>query len=714
VKQRIATRLVWTVLGCIVLAVVGGQILALQQGKGVDTFELTMLAFPIVGALVASRQPGNAIGRIMLGIGAGEALSVVLSIYILYALEINPGSLPNRGLALALEAGLWVPFVGLVGTFLLLLFPDGHLPSPRWRPWAWFSAIAMILVYTIITIAPGSFRDSGYPGIRNPLGIEALRPIIGPVLAVVAVIPIAIVGCATGLIRRFRRSRGQERLQLKWFTAAAALLAVSYLILMALNLPYLFNNQPTPHWVDVVGNVGIFSFVLIPIAVGIAILKYRLYDINVVINKALVFGSLAAFITLIYVAIVVGIGTLVGSGDKPNLALSIAATAIVAIAFQPVRERVQRIANRLVYGERATPYEVLTQFSRSLGALVSLEDVLPQIARQTADGLAAEQVVVVARFGDGDRAASYPLDAHPDKDPDQIVPVIYRNEEVGEIRLTKPESEALTTQERKLLMQLGAHAGVVLHNYRLAIELRSRLEQLSIQSDELKDSRERLVTAADTSRRAIEQAIRRSVEYKLEAISSDLDAAEAAVPEDPERAAALLDTLSARTNETLEALRDLARGIYPPLLVDKGLVVALEAHIRKTGLEVDLEVDKDLEEARFQRAVETSCYFCLRETLDNVGRHARGAHAVVLLHRRDDRLAFTVQDEGPGFDVADLRSSGGLQAMRDRVAASGGELEIESVAGRGTTVRGWIPLASERPDEGEAYDAVAAAQASSS
>ncbi|MEA2507189.1 MAG: hypothetical protein QOH48_1807 [Actinomycetota bacterium] len=446
----------------------------------------------------------------------------------------------------------------------------------------------------------------------------------------------------------------------------------------------------------------------------LANLKHRFLNKDMVINKAIVFGALGVFITAVYVAIVVGIGRIVGSGDKPNLALSITATAIVAVAFQPVRERVRGFANRLVYGQRLTPYEVLTRFSRSLGALVSVEDVLPQIARHTAEGLDAKLAVVTAHLENGDEAVTFPQDAPLGAGAEELVAVTYRNEPVGTIGVTKRGAEPFTGQERKLLEQLAAQAGVVLHNYRLAVELKRRLNELSAQSEDLKDSRERLVTAADTSRRAIEQAIREGVEGRLGAMATDLDAAEAAVEKDPQVAAALLERLSTRTNETLEALRDLARGIYPPLLVDKGLVVALEAHIRKTGLEIDLHIQDDLVDARFDRAIETSCYFCLRETLDNIGRHARGARAAVTLRRQGERLVFSVHDEGPGFDVAGLRSGGGLLAMRDRVAAAGGELEVESQPGRGTTVSGWVPLGIEETGANQPYEAVAAAQASSS
>ncbi|MEA2485968.1 MAG: hypothetical protein QOD46_1079, partial [Actinomycetota bacterium] len=305
------SRLVWVAAGLMVVSVLGGEIYAITQGQAVDLFAIGLLTFPIVGALIVSRQP-NAVGWIMLGIGLGQGLSNLLSLYAEYSLRINPGSLPGPTFALAIDEASWVPLIGLVGTYLILLFPDGHLPSPRWKSWAWLCATTMVLIYLVITVSPGPFSDQNYPGIRNPLGIEALKPIIGPLYAVIALLPICIVGCAVAMVRRFRRSRGQERLQLKWFTATTGLLAVSYLILMLLNLPFLLSNKPTPHWINVVGDIGIFPFILLPIAVGIAILKHRLYDIDVVINKTVVFGTLGAFITAVYVAIVVGIGALIG------------------------------------------------------------------------------------------------------------------------------------------------------------------------------------------------------------------------------------------------------------------------------------------------------------------------------------------------------------------------------------------------------------------
>jgi signal transduction histidine kinase len=546
------------------------------------------------------------------------------------------------------------------------------------------------------------------------LAVRVLEPILKVIAFSLILLPIGMIGSAVSLVQRFRRSRGVERLQLKWLAAASAAVAASYILFWLVTIPF-GSDSAAPVWAQAVEFLALVSFLLIPMAAGIAILKHRLFDIDIVINKTLVFGALAAFISAVYVGIVVGVGALVGSGDKPNIALSIAATALVAVAFQPVRKRVQGFANRLIYGQRLSAYEVLTRFSKSLGALVSVEDVLPQIARQAAEGLGAEVAVVTAHLENGKEVVSYPHPETAARQTDETMNVAYQNEVVGEISVVKPGEEPLSGQERRLLEVLGTQAGVVLHNYRLAKELRVRLQELSDRDEALRDSRERLVSAADTSRRSIERSIREGVEKRLLGIAADLGTVKTALEKDPEAAASVLDGLAERTNETLEALRDLARGIYPPLLVDKGLIVALEAHIRKTSADVSLEVDDDLADTRFDRSVETSCYFCLREALDNVARHAGGAHTRVAVHREHDRLIFSVRDDGPGFDLTRFRSQRGLQSMRDRIEASGGELAIDSALGGGTTVRGWIPLEISRvSEELSQAEPVASAQASSS
>jgi len=298
------------------------------------------------------------------------------------------------------------------------------------------------------------------------------------------------------LVLRYRHGDSEQRQQLKWFIAGVGLFVFG---LLAGGI----TAWPPP--MVVAANVGLAA---LPVSIGIAVLKYRLYDIDVVINRTLVYGALALFITAIYVAIVVGIGALIGSGGRPNLALSIVATAIVAVAFQPVRERIQKVANRLVYGKRATPYEVLSQFSERVAESYAADDVLPRMARVLADGTGAVRSDVWLRSGDLLRqASSWPQDSDPTEParivggalPDvpgaaRVVEVRHQGELLGALTVTKRQGESLTPVEEKLLDDLASQAGLVLKNVGLTAELMQRLE-------ELRASRQRLVAAQDEERR---------------------------------------------------------------------------------------------------------------------------------------------------------------------------------------------------------------------
>ena len=364
------SRAVWAVLGCVGLAIVAGQVLALNIGEGVDLAGIGILSFPIVGALIASRQPHNAIGWIMLGIGVVAGLSTALAIYAYYGLTTEVGFLPGAEFALALEQHLWIPAIGLPGTFLILLFPDGRLPSPRWRPWAYFCTLALVLCYTALLILPGSFSDAGYPDVRNPLGINALAPVSGAVVAVVALIPIAMVGCAVALIRRFRGSHGFARVQLKWLAAASGLVATAYLGAMALNFAF---GDPDPRWLVVVSNVAVLAFVLIPIAIGIAIFRHRLYDIDVIINRTLVYGALTATLTGAYFVLVTTLqGLLRPLAGQSELAVA-GSTLVVAAIFKPVRGRIQALVDRRFYRTKFVAETTLQNFSARLRDEIDLE-----------------------------------------------------------------------------------------------------------------------------------------------------------------------------------------------------------------------------------------------------------------------------------------------------------------------------------------------------
>jgi signal transduction histidine kinase len=607
---------------------------------------LPLLAFPVVGLVIALRRPENSIGWIMLGIAFG--FSIPLGAYARYALQARGGALPGGAIASAFDGASWIPFIGLAGIYLLLLFPDGHLPSPRWRWFARAVGIGMALSFIGLLTSPGL---ESFPKIDNPLAVPALQILSFGLV----VIPLGIVGAAISLVQRYRRSSGAARLQLKWLAAAASIVATTYLATFVLSLVFDVGPGPTPLWISLLQSVSLFTFGLIPAAIGFAVLKYRLYDIDVVINKTVVFASLALFITSVYVAIVVGVGAIVGATNDP--VLSAVAAAVVALAFQPVRRRAQRLADRVVYGKRATPYEVLSDFSDRAG------DTLRPAATWPTDAPALEPV----------SAETLPGDA---------IAVRHQGELLGALSVVKKPGESSSAQEDKLIADLASQAGLVLRNAGLTQELLARLE-------ELQASRLRLVAAQDQERRKIERNLHDGAQQQLVALSVKLRLAEQLADRDTAKTKEVLAQLQADTGDALETLRDLARGIYPPLLADKGLAAALESQVRRSPVPVRIEADGT---GRYPQDAEAAVYFCCLEALQNVAKYANASQATVRLSDGDGALRFEVHDDGSGFDTSVTAYGTGVQGMADRLAALGGSIEIASASGAGTTVTGIVPV----------------------
>jgi signal transduction histidine kinase len=498
------------------------------------------------------------------------------------------------------------------------------------------------------------------------------------------------LAAVASLVARYRKAESDVRHQIKWIAAAFVLVVLG--LPVGLAAPALPPGLPA----DAVGNLTQVLLLAIPIAIGVALFKYRLYDIDNVISRALVYGALAAFITAVYVGIVVGIGALIGNG-APNLVLSIIATAIVAVAFQPLRERLNRIANRLVYGRRATPYEILSQFSERVAETYAADEALPLMARVLAEGTGAEHAIVWLRSGSSLRpAAAWPGTDGADNAPEPVsvlgqllpelpaetaVPVIHQGELLGALTVSKRAGETLTPVEQKLLDDLGHQAGLVLKNVGLTADLQARLE-------DLRASRQRLVAAQDEERRRLERNLHDGAQQNLVALKVKLGLAEALADKEPAKTQELLGQVKKEADEALETLRDLARGIYPPLLADKGLAVALGAQALKATLPVTIDADGV---GRHPQDVEAAVYFCAMEALQNVQKYARAKGAVVRLRETQEALNFEVEDDGVGVDT-NAPKGAGLTNMADRLDALGGRFSISARPEGGTSVRGSILL----------------------
>jgi signal transduction histidine kinase len=404
-----------------------------------------------------------------------------------------------------------------------------------------------------------------------------------------------------------------------------------------------------------------------------------------VISKAIVYGALAVFVTAVYVGIVVGLGQLIGS-DR-SVPLQVAATVLVAVAFQPLRERVQRFANRLVYRKRATPYEVLARFSEQVAGTYATDEVAAALARLLVDGTGAGHAEIWLAADGGSRLeAIWPAEAvarhasPPERDDlTAVVPVVHRGEPLGELVVRKAATDPVSPADQKLLEDVAGQAGLVLRNVRLVEDLRA--------------SRQRLVAARDTERRKLERNIHDGAQQRLVALSVLYNmAAGLAKPLGVEQQAAIAD-LGAQSQGALETLRDLARGIYPAVLSDQGIVAALQSQARKTPTPVEVDAEHL---GRYNRDVEAAVYFCCLEALQNIAKYAQASRAVVRLAEVDGRVRFSVQDDGVGFDRDAVELGSGTRNMEDRLAAIGGRLEVSSAPGRGTTVTGEVPVAIAR------------------
>ena len=345
---------------------------------GEAVFGVVVMTFPVVGLIVLRRQPDNRIGWLLLGIGMLWGLVLLGDNYATYGLVVDPGSLPAPDIVAALNEGTWVPGIGLMGTFLILLYPDGHLPSPHWRPVAWVSAITIVLLGFAVDLSPGSMEESPVPTMENPIAWEAAEPVVNAVTFVFfPMLPLCIVACAVALVRRFRRSRGVERLQLKWLAAAGAVVAFIYLV--AISSVVLSDLGLLPpgraSWFIFLSTTSTLSFALLPASIGIAVLRYGLYEIDVVINRALVYAGLTALLAGVYLGSVL-LFQLVLEPITQESDLAVAgSTLAVAGLFGPARRRIQRIVDRRFYRQRYDAVQTLEDFAVRLRHQVELDAV---------------------------------------------------------------------------------------------------------------------------------------------------------------------------------------------------------------------------------------------------------------------------------------------------------------------------------------------------
>jgi signal transduction histidine kinase len=648
------------------------------------------LAYPMVGALIASRLPSNPIGWIFCGVGLLYSAQRFSLAYADYAVVENL-ALPAR------EYAAWfstlVDFTGLslAGVFVMLLFPDGRLLSRRWQLVAWTAVLGAVLTALYDAFYPG--RVNPYTYFDNPFGFQGsyilgiptfeffwtLTP-VGEVLILTS-----SLAALFSLFVRLHRAWGDERQQLKWFLYATvpAGLCFSFVWLSysVFDFTYLVFGTPLEPFgqnEQAISYAGQFALLFVPVFTYIAILRYRLYYIDVVINRTLVYGALTACVAGIYVLAVVALGALFQA--QGHLAVSLSATGLVAVLFQPLRSRLQRGVNRLMYGERDDPYAVTSRLGRRLEATLAPEAVLPTVVETIAQALKLPYAAILLKDDNGYRT---PVAYGSPSADQEALPLVYQREEIGRLVFSpRAPGEGFSDADRGLLEDLARQAEVAVHAVMLTADLQS--------------SRERLVATREEERRRLRRDLHDGLGSQLAGLNVQAGTLRRLIPTDPDAAEEVVVELRDELRSAIADIRRLVYDLRPPALDDLGLVEALRRLAERYGsedeqLSVFVEAPEDLPD--LPAAVEVAVYRIVQEALTNVARHAQ-AHSCVVRLAVNEEVGLEIVDNGVGIPAQ--RGAGvGLSSMQERASELGGSCIVQSVPKGGTQVLVRLPLPKE-------------------
>lgn len=662
-------------LGAIVVLVVMAMLVApwFLPGEMSDNEPGILVAVALVGLIagyLVAKRPDHPISWLL------AAAALAGGVAGLAALALPPGltSLTWWQAVLAVISGpAWYALLFMMLVLIPLLFPTGSPPSPRWRFVGWVPGLSIAVIGVAWMVQEGfcthwDENDVCTSTVANPIGIEGMQnpeqSFIGAALFLILMCG-ALLALAS-LVVRYRRSGSAERHQIKWVAFSIGLFTIVSVLIDFV-------------WSDLLGNPGFAGnwiidqvlWLMIPASIALAILKYRLYDIDVVISKTLVYGALAIVITGLYVGIVIGLGSLLGiytSGEEPNTVLGLVALVVIPLVFQPARRFLERWANRVVFGRSSTPYEVLSSFSQSAAAVDP--GVLTDVARSLAEGTTAHGTSIWA-LTDREPAllASWGSDA---SDPDRGIkaPISHGGDDLGWISLVPALGQTLLPSDERLLGQVASGLGLALKNQALTSELRATVDQL-------RESRRRIVAVQDTTRRQLERNLHDGAQQRLVALKIKLGLASAMAEKNGTASVAdRLQDLKHQADRVIDSVREFARGIYPPLLEAEGLGPALSAHFRKAPVAVNLQSSGA---GRYPREYEATVYFCLLNAV--AGAAARGATSVqVIVDEAEGHLVARVRDDGAAAASEEMVN------LVDRIDAAGGHWTVDSRDGHGTLV----------------------------
>lgn len=631
-----------------------------------DTVPLVLASAPIIpllaalGAVILRRHPSHAVGWLMCAAAAAGALDALARAHALWGAYIAPRGLPGTAWTAWFADWSWLPSLMLIVVFVPLLYPDGHLPSRRWRP----VAIALVAWLTLATLGYAGVDEPliDFPGIAKPLQVSgAIVP-----AHLMLLTPAAVAIAAASVLVRRRHAVGDEREQLRWLIWASSLAVVGWAGIFAL--------PAARQWGIYAAVLTLVPSLLIPVAITMAIVKYRLYGIDTLVNRTLVYGGLTVAVLGTYAAVVATASAATGAAVEWRW--SVLVVVGVAILAYPLREWLQRRVNRFMYGDRDDPARAMASLSLRIGDTLSPSTVLPAVVETVAHAMRLPYVAIEL-----DDATPGPVAAYGTPRGTRMrMPLAHHGEAVGTLEVSRRStSEDLSDADHRLLDGVARQIAAAAHGVRLA--------------EELQRSRERLVTTREEERLRLRRDLHDGLGSALAGLALHAGNARAALPQSPEQAARWLASLEAGIGDAVTDLRRIVDDLRPPALDELGLEGAVRE--RAQAVLPGTAVHSSLGSRTFVAAVEVAAYRIVAEALANVATHAPGSRATVELAVRGTppALALAVVDDGPGFD-ARAHAGVGLQSMRDRAAEVGGRCTIAARPGEGVSVAATLPLAA--------------------
>lgn len=621
------------------------------------------LLFPAVGAVILTRVPGHRLGWLYCVCGSACALSLASYTYAQRGLVELPGSLPGALAAGWVSSWIWICGFSPLITFGLLYFPDGRLPSRRWRPVAVLAGGVIVTGVVYAALRPGPLEN--HPVRDNPLGISAMGPWEEAVTTFwLPLLVASIIASFTALVVRYRTATPAEKDQTRWFVVAGGLVVLSMAI-------------PASSPVGLIGNLlVILAIPLFPVSVGVAVLRSRLDGVSVALRPSLVYSWLVAGGLVVYAAVVLLLDVLLRRHAQPLVAL--VGAGAVAVAYQPLRLRLQRSTDRMLYGDRADPYAVSTKVGRRSQAAASSQQALSATVGAIADALRLPYVAI-ALPGDSPRRPTASTGTAPSS-PAWSVPLKHGGDEIGQLLVSqRNELESLTEAEKRLLTDLSRQVAVV--------------TQAALLDQALQRSLERQVLTREEERLRLRRDLHDGLGPTLAGVALGLDAARNMLTSDAESADDLLRDLKSETLGCVTEIRRIVDDLRPPTLDQLGLLAALRSFAdrlssRDGALQVEVHAADPL--PALPAAVEVAAFRIATEAMTNVARHAAARHCGLRLDITDD-LRIEIWDDGTGIPVKHRRGVG-IDSMTERAAEIGGDCVVASAAEGGTVVVAHLPL----------------------